>query len=266
MNLSRTVHRLANGIVRRAVGSAGRLMLRSRGADLARHSVILAEATYSPWLSDQPFQEVYSAVRDNTLVGVQRCYELWHLVGQVKHLTGDIIEVGVWRGGTGALLAMRSQLEGLGATTYLCDTFRGVVKAGPRDNSYTGGEHSDVDRAGVDRLIASLHLKDVEILAGVFPEETAHLIPADRRFRLCHVDVDVYRSARDVLDWVWPRLVVGGMVVFDDYGFPECEGVTTLVNDEAKKPDRIMIQNLNGHGILIKVPEMDGPNGPTAGR
>jgi O-methyltransferase len=266
MTLPPAVYRFANATVRRAVGAAGRLMLRSRGADLARHSVILAEATYSPWISDQPFQEVYSAVRANTLVGIQRCYELWHLVGQVKHLDGDIIEVGVWRGGTGALLAMRSKLEELRATTYLCDTFRGVVKAGPQDTSYTGGEHADVDRAMVDRLIASLHLKDVEILAGVFPEETAHLIPADRRFRLCHIDVDVYRSAGDVLDWVWPRLVPGGLVVFDDYGFAGCEGVTALVNEEAQKPDRIMIHNLNGHGIMIKVPEMDGPSGPTAGR
>jgi hypothetical protein len=30
--------------------------------------------------------------------------------------------------------------------------------------------------------------------------------------------------------------------------------VTTLVNQEAQKPDRIMIQNLNGHAIMIKVP------------
>jgi O-methyltransferase len=261
MTLPRAVYRVANGAVRRAVGAAGRLMLRSRGADVTQHSVILAEATYSPWLSDPPFQEVYSAVREHTLVGVQRCYELWHLVGQVKHLAGDIIEIGVWRGGTGALLAKRSEVEQLGATTYLCDTFRGVVKAGPQDTSYAGGEHADVDRAMVDRLIASLHLDDVEILAGVFPEETAHLISADRRFRLCHVDVDVYRSARDVLDWVWPRLVPGGLVVFDDYGFAGCEGVTTLVNQEAQKPDRILIHNLNGHGIMIKVPETDGLSG-----
>ena len=253
MTLPDPVQRVADSTVRGALGAAGRVMLRSRGADLTRHSVILAEATYSPWLHDEAFKRAYSAVRVNTLVGIQRCYELWHLVEQVKDLSGDIIEVGAWRGGTGALMAMRSKLEGLEAITYLCDTFEGVVKAGSEDPSYRGGEHADADRAMVERLVESLHLDDIEILAGVFPEETAHLISPDRRFRLCHIDVDVYRSARDAFEWVWERIVPGGVVVFDDYGFLECEGVTALVDEEAQGPDRMMIQNLNGHAILIKV-------------
>lgn len=147
MTLPGPVHRVANSTVPRVLGAAGRVMLRSRGADLTRHSVILAEATYSPWLNDETFQQVYSAVRSNTLVGIQRCYELWHLVEQVKDLAGDIIEVGVWRGGTGALLAMRSKLERLRAVTYLCDAFEGVVKAGSEDFSYrVGNTQTQIER------------------------------------------------------------------------------------------------------------------------
>lgn len=234
------------------VNAFGRVMLRSRGADLERHSIIVAEATYSPWMADEGFQRVFSTIRGSTLVGVQRCYELWHLVEQVKDLDGDIIEVGVWRGGSGALLAKRSSLEHLEAKIYLCDTFEGVVKAGSNDPVYRGGEHSDVTRGSVERLLRSMQLSNVEILEGVFPEETAHLIPPDRMFRLCHIDVDVYRSAKDVLAWVWERLVPGGLVVFDDFGFPKCEGVTTLVNEESSKPDRLVLQNLNGHAIMVK--------------
>jgi hypothetical protein len=36
---------------------------------------------------------------------------------------------------------------------------------------------------------------------------------AGKTFRLCHCDVDVYESAKGVLDWVWPRLSPGGVVV-----------------------------------------------------
>ena len=46
---------------------------------------------------------------------------------------------------------------------------------------------------------------------------------------------------------------VGGMIVFDDYGFSGCEGVTKLVDEERNKNDRIVIHNLNGHGIIIKI-------------
>lgn len=41
--------------------------------------------------------------------------------------------------------------------------------------------------------------------------------------------VDVYQSAKDIVEWAMPRLTRGGVVVFDDYGFRNCEGVTTLV-------------------------------------
>jgi O-methyltransferase len=232
----------------------GTVMLRSRGADPKRHSLIIAEGTYSPWLFDADFRAAYRNVRGSTLVGEQRCYELWHLVAQVAELEGDILEVGVWRGGTGAVLAKRAQLEGLDAKVYLCDTFQGVVKAGPKDSVYVGGEHSDVTSGSVERLLRAMGLDNVELLVGVFPDETGPLMPADRGIRLCHIDVDVYRSAKDVLAWVWDRLSPGGVVVFDDFGFPECEGVTKLVNEEASKPDRLVVQNLNGHGIMVKLP------------
>ncbi len=235
----------------------GRALLRSRGADPNRYSLIIAEGTYSPWLFEPEFRATFRGVRGSTLVGEQRCYELWHLVGQVAQIEGDILEVGVWRGGTGALLARRVQLEGLDARVYLCDTFRGVVKAGPEDSVYAGGEHSDTSKGAVEDLFRAMRLDNVELLVGVFPEETGPLMPIDRRIRLCHIDVDVYRSAKDVLDWVWGRLSPGGVVVFDDFGFPECAGVTRLVNEEARKPDRLVIQNLNGHGILVKLPSSD---------
>ena len=54
------------------------------------------------------------------------------------------------------------------------------------------------------------------------------------------------------MSWVWPRLVPGGIVVFDDFGFYSCVGITRFVNEERSKPDRIVIHNLNGHGIVIK--------------
>jgi O-methyltransferase len=56
----------------------------------------------------------------------------------------------------------------------------------------------------------------VQLLVGVFPEETGCLVE-DRKFRFCHLDVDVYQSAADVVEWIWPRLVTGGLIVFDDY-------------------------------------------------
>ncbi len=188
------------------------------------------------------------------LVDLYRCWELWSLVAQSVKTAGAILEVGVWRGGTGSLLAKKAKLCGISEPVYLCDTFEGVVKAGANDPGYTGGEHSDTSRDLVQSLIRDrLGLDNARILQGIFPDDTAHLIPADTAFRLCHIDVDVYQSAKEVFGWVWPRMSAGGIVVFDDYGFFGCEGVARFVDGEQRsEPGRVVLHNLNGHAIIVK--------------
>ncbi len=213
------------------------------------HFYNLPKATYSPWLEDEDFKEIYQVASENTLVDVYRCYELWHLAKQTNKLKGDVLEVGVWKGGTGSLLAAAVTKN---ATVYLCDTFKGVVKAGEKDNQYVGGEHSDTSVDIVKQLFERLNLSNYEILRGIFPEHSSSAIE-DKIFSLCHIDVDVYQSAKEIFLWVWQRMALGGIVVFDDYGFAACEGITELVNNElANRNDLIMLHNLNGHAILIK--------------
>src|SRR5579871_2314418 len=69
------------------------------------HQKISPLATFSPWLNDEDFQECYARIRHNTLVDIYRCYELWCIAKQLTHVEGCFLEVGVWRGGTGALIA-----------------------------------------------------------------------------------------------------------------------------------------------------------------
>lgn len=210
-------------------------------------------AMYAPWKKDFPFQEVFAAIRGDTLVDLYRCFELWHLIGESAKLPeGDIIEIGVWRGGTGALIAKKAALCGIPGTVFLCDTFTGVVKAGAHDASYKGGEHSDTSRASVETFLRSrMKLENIEILEGIFPDQTGHAIES-RRFRFCHIDVDVYQSAKDIVEWIWDKLIPGGFIVFDDYGFPGCSGIAAFVDEQMKLRDRIILHNLNGHAILIK--------------
>jgi O-methyltransferase len=212
------------------------------------------EATLAPWLGDEDFLHCEDVVRCHTLVDRYRLYELWQLVAQVAKLpSGDLLEMGVWRGGTGALIAARARQLGLDDPVWLCDTFAGVVKTSGADPSYAGGEHSDADPSQVRDLITGIGLSGIDILEGVFPEDTGDRI-ADREFRLCHFDMDVYDSTSDAFAWVWPRLVAGGVCVFDDYGFESCAGVTRFVDEQRELAGRTIVHNLNGHAILIKAP------------
>jgi len=105
----------------------------------------------------------------------------------------------------------------------------------------------------VERLIASLKIRNATIWKGIFPDDFDDL-PS---YCFVHIDVDVYESAKGVFDAVWPRISVGGVVVFDDYGFDTTSGVAELVNSYKNDPEKLIIHNLNGHAIAIKLSESD---------
>jgi O-methyltransferase len=233
-----------------------RLYPRARNTNIATntkvsHSIVIPEATYSPWIDDADFLAAYESTRHNTLVDLYRSYELWSLVRETSHLGGDILEVGVWRGGTGSLMAAQTKRLELASTVFLCDTFKGVVKAGNRDSVYRGGEHADTSMDTVLQLQSKMGLSNVKLLEGIFPDATGEQVK-DRQFSLCHIDVDVYESAKHVAEWVWPRLIRGGVIVYDDYGFLTCEGVTSLVNERHQGPGALTLHNLNGHAVVVK--------------
>jgi len=187
------------------------------------------------------------------MVDMYRCFELWDLVGEASKLPeGDLIEIGVWRGGTGCLIAKKCQLAGTAATVYLCDNFQGLVKAGDFDTAWSDGDLADTSETSVLNLVGRLNLGNVQICKGVFPEETGALFES-KKFRFCHIDVGVYQSAKDIFAWIWGRVVPGGVVIFDEYGFYGCEGITRLVQEQRCASDKLVIHNLNGHAVLVKI-------------
>jgi O-methyltransferase len=216
----------------------------------------IPNANYSPWNGDEKFLEIFKKIKNNTLVDIYRCYELWQLVEQTQKINNNagVLEIGVWRGGTAAIMGQKlSDLES-NSNLYLADTFEGVVKTSDKDKYYTGGEHKDTSQQIVEDLLSNtVKYKNYKILKGIFPDDTQDKINSAEVFGLCHIDVDVYDSAKDIITWVWNKLIIGGIIVFDDYGFHTCTGITKLVNEQRDLKDRIILHNLNGHAIMVKI-------------
>lgn len=202
----------------------------------------------TPWLADPAFNALYDRVRSNTLVDRTRCHALYQLLAQLESVPGQMLEVGTWRGGTAGIIA--SQLPD--RTLYVADTFTGVVKSSPWEH-YQDGAHSDTSVESVQAFLTQdLELRNVVILQGVFPDESGGAVE-DTDFCFVHIDVDVFESARDVFLFAWERLSANGVVVFDDYGFRSaCPGVTKLVDSFRNHPDKLVLDNLNGHAYVIK--------------
>ncbi|HWI73951.1 MAG TPA: TylF/MycF/NovP-related O-methyltransferase, partial [Baekduia sp.] len=135
------------------------------------HTTIYPTLTYSPWRADDAFQRTWKAIRKNTLVDEFRCWELWTLLGDLVTVPGAVLEVGVWRGGTGALIAERCRELGIDEPVYLCDTWEGIVKTTADDPYYHDGKHDDTSKAIVESLVQGMGLTDrVRLLQGIFPD------------------------------------------------------------------------------------------------
>jgi len=221
--------------------------------DPARHSVTVSECTYSPWNLDEEFLRAYRGVADYTLVDKRKLFGLWEYSRQVRNLDGDYLEVGVWRGGTGCLLAQSIKFQGSNRRIFLCDTFEGMPATDvARDNFYKGGELADTSVDLVRDLASRLGLSNVVLCKGYFPQDTSAQVDSNR-FALVHIDVDIYPSARDTVEWIWDKLLPGGVIVFDDYGYSATEGVTRYVDEHFRnRTDAFFVFNLVGHGIVIK--------------
>jgi O-methyltransferase len=73
-----------------------------------------------------------------------------------------------------------------------------------------------------------------------------------RRFALVHIDVDLYDPTKDSMEFVYPRVNPGGIILCDDYACTTCPGATRAVDDYlADKPGKMVLLSCGG-GFLIK--------------
>ncbi|MCH9646991.1 MAG: TylF/MycF family methyltransferase [Deltaproteobacteria bacterium] len=190
---------------------------------------------YTPWFHPQagtPFAKALHGMgsRGDLVVSPDRCYLLFQMATRAGRLPGEFAECGVYTGGTAELLAgvLRKALEsdsqsdgkagGASARKlHLFDTFEGMPEGTEAGRDYhSPGDFSDTSEEAVrQRLRAFEDLCAFHV--GVMPA-TFQQVPQER-YSFVHVDVDIYPSALECCRWFWPRLVPGGVMVFDDYGF-----------------------------------------------
>jgi len=243
---------LIRNIILTSIKLINALSLRVSKLFKSGYQIVIPYATYAPWALDQKFLEVFNKVKKNSLVNIYQCWELWKLTDETEKIFGDIIEIGVYRGATSAIMGTRLKLNDSKSTLFCCDTFEGVVKASKDDNFYKGGEHKDTSVEFIENLLGTeLKLSGFKLLKGVFPDETGEQVE-NNKFRLCHIDVDTYQSGKEILDWIWEKMSQGGTIIFNDYGYPRTQGITKLVNEYSKGKDCITLHNLNGNAIMIK--------------
>ncbi len=189
-------------------------------ADNVRRALMQAWSLVSP----SEFASLYRQVRTVTMCSQARLRGLYDAVRYVasKDIPGDVVECGSAQGGSAALMALTLHRLGARRKLWMFDTFEGLPAPTSQDpdfelaNLFTGTCVGTLDE--VRELFHRLGIADdVTFVKGLF-QETLPAAPV-QRIAVLHIDGDWYESVRICLDCLYDKVVPGGMIQLDDYGY-----------------------------------------------
>jgi hypothetical protein len=217
---------------------------------------------------DDVAQRIITEVRPWTMTSREKLFGLVSAVRYVEShgIPGDVVECGVWRGGS--MQAAAKTLLELGSTSrhlYLFDTFEGMPPPTEEDLRQDGKAAADLLAAlpKTAGIWAHASLEDVQdgFAAVPYPAERVHFVAgmvedtvpaqAPEAIAVLRLDTDWYASTRHELEQLYPRLSPGGVLIIDDYGW--WQGSRKAVDEYVEQTGaRLLLLRIDEGRIAVK--------------
>jgi len=190
-----------------------------------------------------------------TMVTNKNLITLYKLVQRANslNLPGDIVECGVWNGGSAAIMGLSNQVHArnhMNRMIWLFDSFQGLPPATEKDgnlereNYFVGWNKGDVANVRQAFRKLGVSLDHVKIIPGWF--DSTLRTAAVNNIAVLHIDADWYESVKLALDVFYDKVVPGGYIVLNDYG--AWQGCNQAVDDF------VAARNLHNIDITIVEP------------
>jgi O-methyltransferase len=186
-------------------------------------------------IKDKGFQSVYSRINSKnskyTLTTAERCYSLYKAIKYITkgNISGDIVECGVWRGGSAMLAALTLiKSQQTYRKIYLYDTYEGMSEPTNKDIDIHGVPYRLLWKKEKELLTVSLDEVKKNMFSTGYPKENIifvkgmvedtipNTIPSS--VALLRLDTDLYESTYHELIHLYPKVTPQGVVIIDDYG------------------------------------------------
>jgi O-methyltransferase len=212
---------------------------------------------------DPEFLALYHRCRPYTMTSVERMFGLYKAVEHVARaeVPGDLVECGVWRGGSSMLaaLALERFEPGSQRALYLYDTFAGMSEPTAEDGADTHArwraqQDGDVNAwcyAPLDEVRRNLAAAGVEgdrlkLVEGKVEDTIPGVAP--ERIALLRLDTDWYESTLHELRHLYDRVPSGGILLLDDYG--RWQGARRAVDEFFAGGPPILLNRLDSTGRI----------------
>jgi len=137
---------------------------------------------------------------------------------KTENLEGNILELGIFRGGLTVMTGRFLKKLNSKKKVFACDAFIGL----PYDDKFSlvpnvKGLYSETNAELVQKKFQEFNVSEkISLVEGLF-EETLYEKLSDKKFSLVLVDCDLYDATKYCMEFVYPRLTKGGVIMFDDY-------------------------------------------------
>jgi len=188
------------------------------------------------------FPGIMDNIVDRTMVDREKLKLHYEYAIRAKFMEGAIAEAGVWRGGIVYLYASVI----LDKAIYAFDSWEGLPE--PSLEDMIGLDKQEMPRGwgacDMPNELLGKFGNRIILHKGWF-KDTLHRV-AYEKFCLVHIDCDQYQSVQDCLNFFYPRMIPGGFILIDDYGFRLTPGATLAVDEFFDKIDIFKYNTFGG--------------------
>ena len=211
---------------------------------------------------DEDFNDQYDLAQRNTQMSEtdnvlrrQRHYTLYHLLRQVDVRKGHVAECGCFRGLSAYQIASYLKESNFPNKFYLFDSFEGLSKFNEQDIPSEVVYDIEKKRKQFACSLEAVkqNLKDfsfIEYKKGWIPDRFKEV--QSERFSFIHIDVDLYQPILDSIQFFYPLLIKGGIMVFDDYGCLAFPGAKRAVDKFMDDKEDFFLSLPSGEAFLVK--------------
>ena len=181
---------------------------------------------------------------NKTLLSFREMINVYSLTEKVLKLSGDLAEVGVYRGGSAKIICEAKDNQVL----HLFDTFKGLPKPDKTIDELAKGEMKNTSLAYVKNSLKKY--PKLRFYQGLFSENCNKI--KDCKFSFVHLDVDLYQGTKNCLSFFYPRLVPGGIILIHDYNSIDTPGVKKAVDEFLSDKSKTVVELWDSQCLIIK--------------
>ncbi len=208
------------------------------------------------FINTEPFASAYAKAKEtNPWPGFTlqwRTYIVCWLANHVKSLEGDFVECGVNTGAYSIAVIDFIKFEKTHKKFYLFDTFNGLDETLVSDSEKNigiknyFGSYKDV----YEQVLKTFSGYNVEVIKGSVPSTLSKC----EAKKICYLSIDMNCVEPEIaaVEFFWDKIVKGGVIILDDYGFPMHIHQKLAFDNFALKKNASILCLPTGQGVIFK--------------